>query len=276
MFILKELLETRLYSKLKLPRECLESLGRNASAPPLPEGAQRVETLKKRLRGLLNSEKKHAKAMSEMPRQPIRGRSRRTLRYDHKRRVSPSRVFENPIQFSNLKYDRHSYKSVDDYLERRTVVLERKLGSASEDSHEEELEARLKWLRQLSADSADELSAGQCSKCGTHLEEETTWYTVVRVSRSPQGGIGSIEPVASSCRKCGIPSQSSWEQEWMRDLAEEELEIYRLHKEGVKQAEIGSRLVPKKSQPLISRILKRIEQKRTTARGICLLKTGGA
>jgi hypothetical protein len=280
-FRVTKLLETKEYAMLSLSKNQLNSLALEATRPPLPEGAVRVQMIEERSKELLDAAKRHSKANSGEPIKPKRGRFRPSLRYDHQRRVPPSKVVEDAVSLSDVSEDEIQVDNPEDhYIE----VLDRKHGSEAEESDPE-----LQPFRATLSEEADRVrlrltivkaldwTVENCTHCGRPNPADKPRSTVLRVDHPNLEEIGVIKRIAVHCHKCHDAEATILESgPWLADLTADELQGFVLRKKGLNQREIGEAMSPKRSQVAVSRILKSVEQKQSAAIMAIFRRTGGA
>jgi hypothetical protein len=282
--LLSELLEQPAYRTLKLTEARRESLVQSAVRTPLPGGTDRVEVIKGSLKKSLKELRKEEKAA--MPQTPQRGRMRPTLCFDHKTPMPPSKAIDCAIPFSQLKYNEEKYKSPEDYLS----TLERKHGSESETANLEREQREGEYAQatealnlRLPVRSILDRAPSSCTNCGEPIPADRPRSTILRVDQPTLERIGAIKAIAVHCEQCcdaNPENQSKMatleDESWTADLTPDELEAYELRREGLKQADIGAKMIPARSQATASRLLKQVDQKRRAFRAGRLRKTGGA
>jgi hypothetical protein len=280
-FRLRKLLEMKEYAMLTLLEHHLDTLALQASAPPLPEGAVRVQTIDKRIIELLRAAKQDHKSKSCGPIKPKHGRFRPTLLYDHQRRVAPSKVVEDAVPLCYVREGEVTDdKLEDDYI----AVLDRKHGSEVEASIQEPqprgvtLKEEADRLRlRLTITKALDATVEDCSHCGKPIPADKRRSTVLRIDHINLEEIGVIKRIAVHCEKCRDVDATILESgPWLADLTADELQAYKLKRQRLNQTEIGEAMSPKRSQETVSRILKNVEQKRTAAMMATFRRTGGA
>jgi hypothetical protein len=99
-FLLSQLLEQKPYHALNLTEAQCDNLVRSAIGIPSPEAELNVDAIKRFLVESLKELKRVIK--SPIRTAPKQGRLRRTLDYDHKKRIAPSRAIEHPLPLSQI------------------------------------------------------------------------------------------------------------------------------------------------------------------------------
>src|SRR5579862_4952565 len=112
-----------------------------------------------------------------------RATMRRTLHYDHKRRVSPSKATQNPTSLSPATLD--SFPCVEPVGETTSTSAE-----AQDDLLK--FQAGVLALRGHKA----------CAGCGNSIEAAATWYLLLCVTQTSPDKADSIKP-ARLCLNCG-------------------------------------------------------------------------
>jgi RNA polymerase sigma factor (sigma-70 family) len=294
-FLKEKLLKKRRYANLGLEANALDAIAALAIAEPLPKSLEgRMRAWKKRLRtalddraaDLANSQK--PARLKPVPIQKLPPRiDRKELGYDYKPGKS-----SKPILFSKLNFDTDQYLNVEDYLGHEIYRLERKRGFEGEQSRlaREEQEAAIERAAET-IQLAPILGTAPkiCAACAGAMPEKGKTSVILRVDflrgevdvTASDVDITSIEVVKVLCDECNdslqpvpAPTRNREDESWMDRLSEDEKEAWRLRKEGLNQTEIGRKLG--KSQGTVSRILKRADAKRQTARAQRLRSTGGA
>lgn len=281
-FILKEQLTKKRYSGIQLAD--FESLAvvRMALRETLPPGPSRIEEITNRIDRALGGVEKLRRGIGTStapPASPKRPRHRRTLDYDYRSPVAPSKAVENTISLSEETLD------ASPNPEELLLALETRQGSEADDARLEAIQAtserlRLKMPLQCILEGASEA----CSSCDRPIGASHPRSAILRVDRPTSEEIGSIESIAILCEECrdkvtfGNARQAPPEVKdaWQSDLSTEELQAHQLRVQGLSQTEIGRRMTPYRSQAAISRILKKVDGKRETFRRERLRSTGGA
>lgn len=212
--------------------------------------------------------------MSKPPIKKLKpGRARKTLRFDYKKPVSPSKMFTHATPFSRIKFDREKFENVNDFIDYNLFTLERKRGSENEAARRER-ESREAAIQMLAGkiDFTELFSTAprSCTECGEAIPGSDKRYHVVLIEQEGVGvSVSTVDLCATLCAECRGASmvevcETPDDEAWVSKLSPFELQVYRLHKKGKIQQEIEK--ITGKHQTTIGRTLKRIEGKRQAAK----------
>jgi DNA-binding CsgD family transcriptional regulator len=207
-------------------------------------------------------------------------KDRTELRYDYRGGKS-----SREVRFSDLRFNSDVYKTPDDYLGHVMYELERKGGSEYEQSRFESQAEET--LLEESAEAthlqpALDSAPTACTNCGETIPNETKRFVIFRAELPHVGKeISSIDWMSVQCTKCEAGS-NAWsrsrsrnsDQSWLAELSSDEYYAWTRKKEGLNQREISAQMG--KTQPTVSRLLKRVDHKRRQALIARLRSTGGA